>query len=439
VEGSDVKSRCIKGSAIAWASSAVLWLMACSDEPDFAGQSSNLPSAGSGGTDGQPGFSASCTCAMSPSLKPLSCGAGEVPLLDNDIVQLTPDGSIAAFNIDVDRTPFAVDYQIHYWDGGPSARAIFSGLLIGLSAAGDRVLANSDTGLALIDMNAEPARFALDPVTGRGSLSAGGDTVVGAIYDSDSAELVRVTVDTRQFRSLGRISNSIARAYVNPDATAIVGTGITFRGSTENPVEELLTEPAFLWNANGLVLGLPGVPAPIDVWPEAISSDGTVIAGRSPTTSTHFRWTEAFGYVEIASASGRSETLSSGDGSVVVGSLDPEGDDDSAAFRWTETTGAIDLTPGRASFATDMSEDGGVVVATSWEAAQLDGRLPEATFIWDSEHGTRTLDQLLLERGVDVSGWLFGQARALSNDGKVLLGRAFCGGVPALYRIVLSD
>lgn len=59
--------------------------------------------------------------------------------------------------------------------------------------------------------------------------------------------------------------------------------------------------------------------------------------------------------------------------------------------------------------------------------------------MWDVEHGTRTLDEVLAGRGVDVSGWEFGHARSLSDDGRVLLGRASCGGVPALYRVVLSD
>jgi len=78
-------------------------------------------------------------------------------------------------------------------------------------------------------------------------------------------------------------------------------------------------------------------------------------------------------------------------------------------------------------------------VVLSWDDAQLDGAWPEDTFVWDIEHGTRTLDDVLQSRGVDATGWELGHARALSGDGKVLLGRALCGDTPTLYRIGLSD
>ena len=59
--------------------------------------------------------------------------------------------------------------------------------------------------------------------------------------------------------------------------------------------------------------------------------------------------------------------------------------------------------------------------------------------MWNTVDGTRSLDEVLEARGADTTGWEFGHARALSGNGKVLLGRATCGGVPTLYRIVLSD
>ncbi len=123
----------------------------------------------------------------------------------------------------------------------------------------------------------------------------------------------------------------------------------------------------------------------------------------------------------------------------MLGSLDPAGGNDSSAFRWTQASGAVEIAPGFATLATDLSDDGNVVVATSWEDAQNDGASPEHTFVWDTANGTRSLDEILEDRDVDTTGWEFGHARALSGNGKVLLGRATCGGVPTLYRIVLSD
>ena len=104
-----------------------------------------------------------------------------------------------------------------------------------------------------------------------------------------------------------------------------------------------------------------------------------------------------------------------------------------------DETGVVELTPSTPSVALDISDDGSVVAAYSWEDAQLDGAAPEATFIWDAEHGTRTLAEIFEQRGVDTSGWEFRTPRALSGDGRVLLGLASCGGIQTLYRAVLSD
>jgi uncharacterized membrane protein len=172
---------------------------------------------------------------------------------------------------------------------------------------------------------------------------------------------------------------------------------------------------------------------------EAISADGSVLSGRALPSGSQFRYTEAGGLTEIATASGRSESFISTDGNVIVGSLDPAGSSDSSVFRWTEASGAVDLTPGLNTLAVDASDDGGVVVASSWDDAQLEGGEPEDTFVWDAEHGTRSLDAILAARGIDTAGWELGHARAISGNGKVLLGRARCGGEPTLYRIVLSD
>jgi uncharacterized membrane protein len=292
------------------------------------------------------------------------------------------------------------------------------------------VLTADGYGLQLMDLNGTTS-IPVGMIVGHGSLSASGATVIGAAFVDNvtPVQLVRVSTNTGELEVLGEMDGHISRAYVNPDASAIVGFGGTF-GTLGD---------AYRWTEQGMTFGLPGVPAGTTTWPESVSADGSVIAGRSLPGHQHFRWTDADGYVELASASWYSETFLSADGSVLLGSLDPEGQDISSAFRWTEATGAVEIAPGFASLAMDMSDDGSVVVATSWEEAQQEGASPEQTFVWDTANGTRTLDEVLAARGVDVTGWEFGHARALSGNGKVLLGRAHCGGVPTLYRIVLSD
>jgi uncharacterized membrane protein len=312
-------------------------------------------------------------------------------------------------------------------------------MLLGLSADGERALFSTGASTVL-DTDGFTSTVPLGMIVGRGSLTAAGDSVFGATYPAEggAAQLSRANVGTGEVELLGEVADTISRAYITPDGGTVVGFGDNFAPTGDDPLA-LGTETSFIWDRSGLTLGLPGVPAGTDVWPEAVSNDGTVVAGRSPTTSQHFRWSRTGGYAELAVASGRSEAFLSADGGVVLGSLDPEGVIDSAAFRWTESTGAVNLTPGRGSLALDVSADGNVIVANSWEEAQNEGASPEDTFVWDVEHGTRTLDQVLAERQVDVSGWEFGHARALSDNGKVLLGLAECNGVPTLYRVVLSD
>jgi hypothetical protein len=413
----------------ACASSVALLLSACNGQLAVVDTlDSHNASLSSYRSDGST-LHADCACASSDSLMALSCGGGAVPLLDNDVVQTTADGGIVAFNLC--NEDFSSCHVV-YWDGGFAELPISSGLLIGLSASGAHVLTTGDgTDLDLIDLNGTTT-IPVDAIAGHGSLSAAGDTVIGATYYNDSTQLVRVSTNTGEIEQLGRVGGAFDRAYVNAGGSAIVGFGGARGGDF-----------AFRWSEQGgFSAGLSGVPAGITIWPEAVSADGTVIAGRSLPEKRHFRWTEAEGYVELAPAAWSSETFLSADGSVALGSLVPEGGQsgkDSSAFRWTEATGAVEIAPGVASVATDMSDDGGVVVATTLEEEQRNGETPVHTLVWDSANGSRSLDAILAARGVDTTGWEFEYARALSGDGKVLLGRATCGGVPTLYRIVLSD
>ena len=103
-----------------------------SSEPSGSNDSSDSTEPSDSNDASDPQVSSPCACAQSPSLLALNCGAGEVPLLDNDIVQQTPDGSVAFFNVQLPDGSF----QVLRWDGGPSATPLASGMLNGSSAAG---------------------------------------------------------------------------------------------------------------------------------------------------------------------------------------------------------------------------------------------------------------------------------------------------------------
>ena len=68
-------------------------------------------------------------------------------------------------------------------------------------------------------------------------------------------------------------------------------------------------------------------------------------------------------------------------------------------------SGAVELTPGTASLAIDVSDSGDVTLAHSWEEALISGAVPENTFIWDVEHGTRTSSEIQFEPPSAPANW----------------------------------
>jgi uncharacterized membrane protein len=409
------------------------------DQIDDGAPGTEQPGTGSATptTPSPPVQNAACACAGSESLRALICGGGEVPLLGNDIVQTTADGGVVVFSR-CKEDFFECD--VLRWDGA-ATEEVAKGFLVGIDASGERVLASDGTA-TLVDVGGATRELSIDPLQGRDLLTASGEYVFGAVYSIERRTSIVRSNESGELEPVGDVSGTVAIANANPAGTALVGWALGDEGEGEDAA---FTYQPFRWDADGFHTDFPGVPDGVTVWPESVSDDGTILVGRSLPDQTHFMWSEAGGYVELASASWVSETFISADGSVVLGSLDTGGATDASdlsgtrAFRWTEASGAVELTPGTPSVALDMSEDGSVIAAYSWEPALVDGAAPEATFVWDTEHGTRTLEEVLAQRGVDTSGWEFGTPRALSGDGRVLLGLASCGGVETLYRAVLSD
>jgi hypothetical protein len=414
-------------------SSATFWLCGCQGElavvENLDDGSDNLAQAGGGGApsfspDG--GFAGDCSCASSPGLQALGCELGHAPPWGNDVVHTTVDGSVVAFNVCKQDGGFC---DMVRWTQAGELDELGPGYVTGLSAAGDRVLVGGLSGpygqaLTLIDANGDKIDTGLSGFDGRGALSASGEIVVGNAEIDGVVYLARWTesgVEPIHEFEFG------AMMIANSDATAIVGLGLSDSGSFE-PM------PSFHWTASaGFGFGLPGIAGVVDLAsPESLSSDGSVIAGGTRERQSFFRWTAADGFREIASSTRRSQALLSLDGSVLAGNLGGDNEATSRVFRWTEATGAQQIAPGVAAFPMFMSDDGGVIVART---PNLDE--PWVTYVWDEANGARKLEDLLTDRGVDRSGWTFGNPRKLSSDGKVLLGIGTCGGRPTTYRVEL--
>lgn len=159
----------------------------------------------------------------------------------------------------------------------------------------------------------------------------------------------------------------------------------------------------------------------------AVSGDGSVVVGwsRSADGDEAFRWTASTGMVGLGSLPAQERSFRSqaydvsSDGTVIVGNANSLSGIE--AFRWTETDGFVGLgyLPGgrRVSEAKSVSGDGKVVVGSS----QSEGDLQRA-FVWTEADGMQSIDFLLTSLGVDVSGWELYDAVGISDDGRTILG-----------------
>jgi probable HAF family extracellular repeat protein len=153
-----------------------------------------------------------------------------------------------------------------------------------------------------------------------------------------------------------------------------------------------------------------------------MSADGSVVVGygESALGEEAFRWTQSGGMVGLGDNSGSSLYRSRGlgvsaDGSTVVGFRNgnfPE------AFIWTQSAGMVGLgelqsVPGGFSISWGVSGDGSVVVGSAGFTA----------FVWDAANGMRSLEQVLLDQGIDLTGWDLKAALAVSADGQTIVGR----------------
>jgi probable HAF family extracellular repeat protein len=294
------------------------------------------------------------------------------------------------------------------------------------------------------------------------ALSADGRTVVG--YERrDSSRAWRWT-EARGLESLVLPNDSLASfAYdVSHDGSVIVGT-------LRPPAGDDARERPFRWTLEGGVGALALPDASPGERAQGTNRDGTMLVGDSSVygelVPNGYVWTEALGFVptggvwEVSRVSADSSTIIgrideetwgyparwtselglvrvadllncmaygvSADGSVIVGGVwnfNRLG----TAFRWRAGSGADDLgtLPGDThSRANGVSSDGSVVVGQS-VYLQLVGNFVEKdrAFIWDAEHGMRSIADVLAAAGIDTSDWQLESAEGVSGDGRVVAG-----------------
>ncbi|MEZ6015618.1 MAG: hypothetical protein R3F49_10920 [Planctomycetota bacterium] len=150
-----------------------------------------------------------------------------------------------------------------------------------------------------------------------------------------------------------------------------------------------------------------------------VSEDGSVIVGQSVGYQA-YRWTSAGGLQDLGTLGGLTSRAYdvSGDGSVVVGSVDLSNGYQIHPFRWTLASGMQDLGTlgGPYSEAYGVSADGSVVVGWS-RVDHTTGNVH--AFRWTTSGGMQDLGVL---PGSDYS-----EARGVSADGSVVVGHSTYG------------
>jgi hypothetical protein len=191
------------------------------------------------------------------------------------------------------------------------------------------------------------------------------------------------------------------------DGRTLVGTMYTDGGPGSGA-----TIKSFLWRDG---FGMSTIDDGFRV--RGISADGDFLFGNRVTgESTGAAVRRSWDGIETIVADGSlfvDATAASADGSVVVG----HGNED--AYHWnapdaTTTIGKLPM-QGDSTSPLGVSANGKIVVGYAEGA-------PQGAFVWDKWHGMRSIHQLLLDDGIDVSEKTFADARFVTSDGRTFLG-----------------
>ena len=265
--------------------------------------------------------------------------------------------------------------------------------------------------------------------SGAQAISADGLVVVGYGDGVGGSQAFRWTAETGMV-GLGDLpgGNIGSNASgVSSDGSVIVGTSESVFNGT------IFDDEAFHWTADGGMVGLGDLPGG-DPFSEgkAVSADGSVVVGRSVSALglEAYRWTSDTGMVGLGDLAGgpfnSNVRAVTSDGSIIVGfSFSASGKE---AYRWTSVTGMVGLgdLPGGQFFSTasDVSDDGAIVVGQSTRSQFSNQEFFDA-ITWDEVHGMRSIQEMLIDSGIDLTGWALTNASGISSDGSVIVGTGF--------------
>jgi uncharacterized membrane protein len=139
---------------------------------------------------------------------------------------------------------------------------------------------------------------------------------------------------------------------------------------------------------------------------------------------TATRWSISSGPVALANAlADNVATGVSRNGQIVVGFTADAPGDNTQIVRWSGTTPRILGT----GIAYDVSRDGQVLVGSAGDVA----------IIWDSINGIRSLRDVLVAQGVNLTDITLTNATGISGDGTIIVGSAFTQGRSIAFKAVV--
>jgi MYXO-CTERM domain-containing protein len=125
------------------------------------------------------------------------------------------------------------------------------------------------------------------------------------------------------------------------------------------------------------------------------------------------------GLGELAGGASQSIALDvSRDGGTIVGNSQSANGEE--AFRWTQSLGMAplgDLPGGTFASSAHAVSDGGYHIV-----GRARGAGGQEAFLWNPVDGMRSLRQVLVTAGINMTGWTLTSANGISSDGRVIVG-----------------
>lgn len=280
-------------------------------------------------------------------------------------------------------------------------------------------------------------------------VSADGTTVVGGILSATGSQAFRWSQSTGMV-GLGDLPGGrvFSRATgVSADGSVVVGTGEDSSGTV-----------AFRWQ-NATMTALAKPSGMVSTYAAAVSANGrlTVGWGQSLTTSEACRWDDdaVTGLGDLPGGAVNSSAVAvSADGGVIIGAGTTGDTAQNTAFRWEagimqdlmlqspraiSPDGAV-IVGGNGSGDVGYRREGGVLTHLGTLPGYKPGCSPRGVsefgrvvvggstgkaFIWDAQHGMRSLQDILSSLGLNLTGWHLSSAEAITPDGLTIVGYGY--------------